>query len=355
MSHTAHSAVTTAPLDCNVAALERRLLELRAEIDAILAQLAGSKAAAAATEPQVAPEPEEAVVTGPQMPDPEAAAVAAAIHPEAAADQLADASETEAAAPDETAALVPAPDALEPHAVAPAASAPLTAETPESDDLTSIASIDADPADHLLDAASLPLAETAASQADLGSEAQVEIQPVDAASALPLVSAASLEPIIAAPTMDSPQEAPLEVEQSTSVAAVADSVPASVGADPAGPAVTPVLSFEPRHRKQKAGYAAPARSARRLATRVAACILALLAAATVLVVADRTAVGSAQSLPWMSPLPSYVPYGATWPFFGQKQGAGDGSAVDDRAAKPSPSAAEDLLLLRYREAWPTGA
>jgi hypothetical protein len=118
-----------------------------------------------------------------------------------------------------------------------------------------------------------------------------------------------------------------------------------------------VITFEPRHRKQKAGFAtatsAAVRPGRKLATKVAACILALLAGATALMVADRAAVGSA--LPWMSPLPSYVPSSASWPFLGQRLGAGQGSAAGDSAVSPVPAAAGDALLRRYREAWPTGS
>ena len=45
MSGVALSAVATVPLDCNVEILERRLLELRAQIDAVLTQLASQKVA----------------------------------------------------------------------------------------------------------------------------------------------------------------------------------------------------------------------------------------------------------------------------------------------------------------------
>ena len=76
-----------------------------------------------------------------------------------------------------------------------------------------------------------------------------------------------------------------------------------------------VVSLPVRQRKHKgelaAGAAMPSHSGRRLAAKIAACILVLLTAATVLVVADRTAFGSVQSLPWMSPTPS-GPTGFDW-------------------------------------------
>lgn len=317
MSNAAQSAVATVPLDIDVEVLERRLLVLRADIDAILTQLARRKAVPAAAEP---------ADTG----EPEAAAIAASA-PEAEAAEPTPSPEANAAASDDASALAPAADTLVAPGT-PEANAPLTAETPAGDDSTPSAS-------QLADAAAAPAADTTAC------EAVAETQSVGDAAVLPAASAASAEPTpAAAPATDGPLEAPVEDEQRPSA--------------PARPAEARVLSFEPRHRKQKALCAAsptaPARPRRRLVTKIAACIVALLAAATVLVVADRTMVVSAQSLPWVSPLPSYVPYGAVWPFFGQRQRASESSTADDRAASPSPSAADDLLL-RYRAAWPTGA
>ena len=45
MSSAAKSAVATVPLASSIEVLERKLVELRAEIDAVLAQLASEKAA----------------------------------------------------------------------------------------------------------------------------------------------------------------------------------------------------------------------------------------------------------------------------------------------------------------------
>ena len=48
----------------------------------------------------------------------------------------------------------------------------------------------------------------------------------------------------------------------------------------------------------------PTRTGRRLAAKIAACILVLLTAATAMVASDRNAFGMVQSLPWMTPMPS---------------------------------------------------
>jgi predicted flap endonuclease-1-like 5' DNA nuclease len=141
-----------------------------------------------------------------------------------------------------------------------------------------------------------------------------------------------------------------EAAAADSLACPADAVPAQA------PAATPVISFEPRRRKEKAGSlpatSASVRPRRRLATKVAACILALLAGATALVVADRTAVGGV--LPWIPPLPSYLPSsGVSWPFVGERRGVP--FTAGSRAVRPIPGAVDDTLLGRYREVWPTGS
>jgi hypothetical protein len=119
-----------------------------------------------------------------------------------------------------------------------------------------------------------------------------------------------------------------------------------------------VISFQPRHPKQKAGFATgatvAARPGRRLATKIAACIVALLAAATVLAVTDKAAVGGVQSLPWMPPLPQYMPSGANWSFLGYRQSAGQEVTTSDSSTSPARAAVDDAVLSRYREAWPTG-
>src|ERR1700693_2890732 len=58
MSSAAKSAVATVPLERNIEVLERRLIELRADIDAILTQLASNKTATPAIELVDAAEPQ---------------------------------------------------------------------------------------------------------------------------------------------------------------------------------------------------------------------------------------------------------------------------------------------------------
>ena len=64
-----------------------------------------------------------------------------------------------------------------------------------------------------------------------------------------------------------------------------------------------------------------------------------------LAVADKDALGSAQTLPWMSPLPSP----------GVGQAASQASPASDSSMSPAPATvapADDTLLSRYREVWP---
>lgn len=191
-------------------------------------------------------------------------------------------------------------------------------------------------------AAAAPAGETAAPQAEM------QVEPAGEAAVTPVAPAASMEPISAEATLAAAPER------------AADGVPASANANPDRRVETPVIDLQSRQRKQKAGFlagttTAPIRPRRRLATQIAASIIALLAAATAMVVADKAAVGSAPSLPWMSPLPSYMPSGANWPFLGHRQGAGQGSTTGDSRASSGRAAADDALLLRYREAWPIGS
>jgi hypothetical protein len=195
-----------------------------------------------------------------------------------------------------------------------------------------IASIEADLAGRLngLDIApdqpAVPVAETVAPQAELQAE------PTGQAAVTALAPSTSLEPAAAV------------VPESAS-----DSVAASSTANPDVAAETTVISLQSRQRKQKAGFSAgasaPSRTGRRLATKIAASIVALLAAATMLAVADKDALGSAQTLPWMSPLPSP----------GVRQAASQASPANDSSMRPAPvtvAPTDDTLLSRYREVWP---
>ena len=239
-------------------------------------------------------------------------------------DQLAGAAQMDAT-PDQPSAVAPSPETV------PGTGLP-------SNDLTLAGRLNG--LDVQLHAAAAPMAEIAAPQAEM------QVEPAGEAAVMPIAPAASLEPIST---------------ETTAVAAaesVAHSMPASTATSDV-PAETPVINLQARQRKQKAGFSAgasaPIRPGRRLATKIAASIVALLAAATMLVVADKAALGGAQSLPWMSPLPSYVPSsGASWPFLGLRQTASQGSTPGDSSTSPAPAVADDALLLRYREVWPAG-
>jgi hypothetical protein len=300
MSSAANSAVATVPLERGIEILERRLIDLRADIDAILTQLASSKTAIPVTEPTDTPEADASVAIAEHEPAP------ATGYFGDEADQFSGATQLAAIEPDRTSVVETSPETA------------LVKELP-------IASIEADPAgrpnglEMVLDTTATPVAETAAPQA------QLQAEPTGQAAATALAPSASLEPAAAI------------VPESTS-----DSVPASSTASPAVTAETTVISLQSRQRKQKAGFSAgastPSRTGRRLATKIAASIVVLLAAATMLVVADKAAF-SAQTLP----------------FLGLRQAANQPSPTSDSSMSPAPATvapADDTLLSRYREVWP---
>lgn len=292
MSPTAHRAVATAPFD--FAALEGRLLSLRAEIDAVLAELAGCKEAVALAEPQADAAGD---IAGTQQAPAAATQIIAEV---AAADTAAD----DTAAADE-----------------PAAPAPALQASPEADSSRAapIASIDAEPAASLPEAIAAPAAEAASADTPIAPQSAIEAVATEAAPAADPVPTCKAEP----------------------------AAPAAAAAQ-AAPAPAPVLAFEPRPRAQTEACLPPARTRGRGVTRVAASILGLLVAGTALVAADRAAIGSVHALPWISQLPSYMPVAqppaATWSIFGQTQSG-------DPALHPGVSA-EDALQQRDRAAWP---
>jgi hypothetical protein len=293
--------VVAAPLEHNVEDLERKLIALRAEIDAILSLLARQKVAAPAieleptSEPQVTaeaiePAPAATVRSNPDMPE---------------QDEVA----TEPSLPDED--MHPLAGTTPMHVIA--------SDQPSDVALPSEATQE------------LPVTDTSASN---------DVAPIDAVD----------HP---RPVADTPlQAAPEKMEQAAPQPAPAGSVAAAL--TPEAPAAAQVISLQPRQRKMNpADASASARPRRRLATKIAASIIALLAAATILIVADEEAIGSAQSLPWMSPLPSHS--GAGWPFLGDRQSFGQEVAAHDSSTSQARAASEDALLLsRYREAWPIG-
>jgi hypothetical protein len=318
MHHALYDVGATVPLGHSAEALERKLFALRAEIDAILAQLGSEKVAA----PGIETEPT------PDMQSPEATTEVMELaldlstptqteiipEPSRSADEMVElttAIPIDSVASDPPSAVVPTPQgAPEPQGNAVVA----------SDDVAAIAAIEAAAA--IADAPLLATEEAAAPQVEM--------------STAPASSPTALDEPIGA---------------TASERAAAD-VPAATTDSPQAPDTAQIIALEPRQRRQEIGstvISASTRPRRRLATKIAASIVALLVAATLLVIVDKQAVGSALSLPWMSPLPSQVPSDASWPSPGDRQDAGR-----DARASRAGGMTDEALLSRYREAWPTG-
>jgi hypothetical protein len=330
MRHAAYSDVATVHLEQNVEVLERKLIGLRAEIDAILSQLAVEKVAESAVEWAPTPQPQapEATLDAPE-PAPAAPAQAEI--------------ETEPLLAGEGSSLPM--DDMPTHAIAldqpSAVAAPSEAapQAPSSEFLTSDSQTPVDAFDQT--AVFAKTVETGAPQ----SETQFGPSPE---AAMPIAPAASMEPGF-------PHPAPAEPSAAAAPQRADDGAPAHAGVDTAAPTAAQVvgLGLHRRQQKMSADAFAPLRSRRRLATKIAASIIALLAAATMLVIADKQAVGSALTLPWMSPLPSHVPAKASGSL-SDRQAVGQDSLTDERDAKSARAAADEAMLRRYREAWPTG-
>jgi hypothetical protein len=314
MREVACSVATTAPSGHNVEVLERKLIALRTEIDAILSLLAAGKIAA------------------PSAIEAEPAAELESSEPFAAADasvNLGLVPRIQRAASVEASGEVDGQDPRDEcegtqahHDTAP----PMQAVASDQHAVT--------PAEAIAEAAVTPIAPTevepAASQPEL---------PIDVAAE----AAASSTPASATGEMPAQSAHP---EPSATAAAEGSAAP--VGAQ--------VIDLQPRPGKpgvHRAAASAALRPRRRLAAKIAASIIALVAAATVLMLADEEAIGSAQSLPWISPEPTQS--GSTWPFPVGRQGAGlETTSVEATSVEPTPAAGADTLLLRYREVWPLG-
>jgi hypothetical protein len=204
--------------------------------------------------------------------------------------------------------------------------------------------VDTEPADCLhgpaLEAVAPSTADTASSPVDIPARQRPAIEPSRHAVDPPTIAADAP----AQPVADEPFTAPIVVAEA-----------------PAADAAV-VLSLDAHRRRQKrepavaATIATPARKGRHIAGRIAACILVLLTAAAALLMADRTALGnvlgSVQSLPWVSGLPSYLPNAADWPFLHERRAAGH---ISDGVTLGEISVSEDAVVARYREVWPTGS
>ena len=127
-----------------------------------------------------------------------------------------------------------------------------------------------------------------------------------------------------------PLAAPMDVAPAAAdVAPTADS--------PVMPASAAIISLNARQRKHKGGVVIGppqrTRSGRFLAAKIAAGILVLLTAATLLMIADRSAMGSVPSLNWMPQAPS-VPTGIEWLL--QRINVGAAKSSGNVAADPLP-------------------
>jgi hypothetical protein len=305
------NVIAAAPRVADVEILERKLMELRAQIDAILTELA-SQRAAASSEPADEHQP----------------LVAAAI-------PIQDTAEPETGLNGTAQAISHANAASDATEQFPAEAAePVAASAIDHDRFEPVAVVDVDSQD------------VAAMSRDTALEAPA---PTEAASDDTATAAAiSLEQ---APTPKPAAECATDATEAGPIEAPAHAAAAITEARGAQ-----VINFEQHQRKQKASTAtigaAPVRRSRRLATKIAASIIALIAAATALVLTDGLAVESAQSLPWASPQPTHMPSGENWSIFGQQKRADDTGGADGRAASTAPAVASEALLARYREVWP---
>jgi hypothetical protein len=366
MSPAVEGAVAPAALDME--ALQRKLIELRGEIDAIVLQLAvlTRPAAAAYAEPAAEAPAQEATPAAAEAVPTETTAPEARLAPEAASEEaggdLDAPSQADAPEPTETAetSLDAMPTIEKPAATL--ADALAACEVATGDDAAAAASIDAEATSR---GPASPATEDVVPVDTTAEGPRADAEPKsDAQTAAPATmieaSAAPAPADEAAPAAEEPAaaEAEVAVAVATTVATGADVAPeppaaAAESTTPASEApaaaTAAVISFEPRQRKEKSDIAASrpvaASRGRRVASRIAAGIVALIAAAGALVLADRGTLSGAHALPWMSPLPSYQ---MPWSFFGQHkraEAAGTVYAVDGAAAS-------EALLARYREVWP---
>src|SRR5262245_2930785 len=255
MRHALYDVGATVPLGHSVEALERKLFGLRAEIDAILAQLEGEKGAALGLEAEPASQMQpEATVEGMELTLGLSTPTRAEMTPEPSpsTDEMVEpttAIAIDAIASDPASAVVPTPQcASEPHGN----------EAIASDDVAAIA-----------DAPLLATEEPAAPQVEMQSYPASEV-------AAPIAPVASIAPAASPTALDEP------IGATASERAAAD-VAAATTDNPQAPGAAQIIALEPRQRRQEIGstvISASTRPRRRLATKIAASIVVLLVAAT---------------------------------------------------------------------------
>jgi hypothetical protein len=357
MSIVAHGGFALVPSASSPEGLTKRLLALRAEIDAILVELVSHAMAnpqQETTMPGMTVAPailresstptqtiarvavEQTSDPGPvaprshQMPRPESCDVAqaeAACEPAVAsiepAGSLGSLDLIPAAAPQWPIADAVAPESLEDHEQAPLSRgdepAVLEDVGPHVAEPLPAAEAGGDGTEHLHDGS--PTLETPLTLI-------AEASPL--APATELAARDQHDDIVIAAMLDEskpPAEGSVGEPHAEQAAALADTVPlaALLPTSPAENSATvapvatveshaeaTVIDFRERQRKQAelkasspmGGYSRPVRAGRRLATKIAASILLLITAATAMVASDRNAFGMAQSLPWMTQAPS---------------------------------------------------
>ena len=360
MSKVAQGAFALVPSASNLEGLTKRLLVLRAEIDAILVELVSqamatpqgaAKTAMPATVAALAPQiggtlPAAAGrMTVSTLFAPLADGKSTIEHHDAQEDNVGEDN------PGQDAEAAPEPIAREPDigenlevsetvcAAVPELPVPEPALTLPEDEPAPLDDTQS------VFAEAMPMVETCidtaapTGEADPLAEAQVA-PPADTPEALPatgVVNADQPDDAVTAPVTDAAQQPTIEApelearpQEPAAHSDAAPPTPADLRASdspvaPAtsmveAPAEAKVISLQARQKKHKAGLAAgapmamrsePTRTGRRLAAKIAACILVLLTAATAMVASDRNAFGMVQSLPWMTPMPS-GPTGVEW-------------------------------------------
>jgi hypothetical protein len=307
------AAESTAAQVLDLQALRLKLLGLRTEIDGILVQLAPPAGQ------------EEASVAAATLEPAAAAPVAAAAFADSPAEDVGLSAPSNAAAPklhaDVFGTSAAAGEPESPEAVVTQTPAPVSNADEPDGEPAAVNETDTGTAD---------LAPASSVDPDIGLVADDQTAPIEVAE------------------NDAPQ-ADAEVKAPPSATTLAET--------PAPPLpAAELIPIDTRHRKEKADFAAAGPMApaapwmrRRMAARIAAGVVALVAAGAALMVADRGALGGTHVLPWVQQLPSYeMPWSFQLPsFLGLEKRArstGDAGRAD--------GAAGEALLARYREVWP---
>jgi hypothetical protein len=341
MSNVAHRSFALVPSEPNFEGLTKRLLALRAEIDAILAELSSQAMAMPRGEATAAPPARELL---PVLSEP-------LMDGKSMREDHAMVEDAETASAEHVTEEFPEPSEIVSLERVEVEVEQETRDHAEqtSDNPAPIAAIETDPADGTSQCLESEVSPTA--DMSVATEATSAEQPADAAD------------------LDAPQHSSAESIQGTEQAALVDAGISKADAaqtsdSPATPAAgavkvptdAAVISLHARQRKQKGEPAIraprPVRSSRHMAAKIAACILVLLTAATILVMADRTAMGSVQSFPWMSPMPS-APAATDQALQPDQRGAAQIS--EEAAAMADLPPLADGILMRYRDVWPSGS